>query len=79
MEFTNAGQAAAITRALHEAGASGVTSEYWHGSVVIEARFVDLEIVRKVLLDKGYTAHMDSTSLSSDNVWITVSDRQPRP
>lgn len=79
MEFSNAGQAAAITRTLHEAGATGVRSEYWDGTVVIEARFADLEIVRNVLLAKGYEARMDSDSLAKDTVWITVTDRPPTP
>lgn len=77
MEFTNAGQAAAITRALHDAGARGVSSEYWNDTVVVRARFADFLIIRNMLLDKGYEAQIDSTSPSEEIVWITVSDRKP--
>jgi hypothetical protein len=77
VEFSNAGQAAAITRALHEAGASDVTSEYWHGTVVTRAHIADLATIRNILRDKGYEAKMESDSLSSGIVWITITDRQP--
>lgn len=76
MSTFNAGHAAAITRALHAAGATGVTSECWNGNVVIEARFADLASVRNVLLDKGYDATVESTPVSSETVWITVVDQQ---
>ncbi len=77
MEFSNAGQAAAITRTLHNAGATGVRSEYWCGTVVCEARFADLKVIRNTLLAKGYEAKLDCDSLAKGTVWITVTDRPP--